>query len=77
MCSLPSGTMPAASNRSTVAQVVVLTRFSHIFEPPVVMRPSISHRSLKPIGRPCSGDSGIFASRALSAAAARACASSS
>ena len=46
MCSLPSGTMPAAVSRSTVLEVSVATRFSNIFEPPVPTRPSMSQRSL-------------------------------
>ena len=46
MCSLPSGNMPAAVSRSTVFEVSVATRFSHIFEPPVPIRPLMSHRSL-------------------------------
>ena len=46
MCSLPSGNMPAAVSRSTVFEVSVATRFSHILEPPVPIRPLMSHRSL-------------------------------
>ena len=38
--------MPAAVSRSTVFEVSVATRFSHILEPPVPMRPLMSHRSL-------------------------------
>ena len=38
--------MPAAVSRSTVLEVSVAMRFSHIFEPPVPMRPSMSQRSL-------------------------------
>ncbi len=46
MCSLPSGIIPAAVSRSTVFEVSVATRFSHILEPPVPTRPAMSQRSL-------------------------------
>ena len=38
--------MPAAVSRSTVFDVSVATRFSHILEPPVPILPTMSHRSL-------------------------------
>jgi hypothetical protein len=46
MCSLPSGTMPAAVSRSTVFEVSIATRVSNIFEPPVPTLPAMSQRSL-------------------------------
>ena len=46
MCSLPSGTMPAAVRRSTVLEVSVATRWANILEPPVPTRPAMSQRSL-------------------------------
>ena len=73
---LPSGIMPAPSNRSTVALVVSATRAAHIRDPTVPTRPAMSHRSFTAIGRPCSGPSGNRAVRALSAASASARASS-
>ena len=75
MCVLPSGTMPAASSRSTVAEVSVATRCASICEPPVPMRPLMSQRSLMAIGRPCRAGSGRPALRAASAASASARAS--
>ena len=76
ICVLPSGTMPAPSNRSTVAAVAVLTRPRLRAEPSVQTLPSISSRSFRTTGRPCSGERGSPAVRAASAARASALASS-
>ena len=62
--------MPAASRRSTVAEVTLARRAAHMREPMVPMRPSMSHRSLMQIGSPCKGPSGRPAARARSAPSA-------
>ena len=49
---LPKFTMPARSKRSTAVQVVGLRRVTQSCEPPVVIWPSMSQRSLTAIGTP-------------------------
>ena len=48
--------MPAAVSRSTVFEVSVASRLASIREPPVPMRPAMSHKSQAI--KPCSGPSG-------------------
>jgi hypothetical protein len=52
VCVFPTTIMPAASIRDTSVAVTCETRSAHTFDPPVVIRPSMSTMSLTATGMP-------------------------
>src|SRR5437899_3601787 len=76
VCVLPITISPAAIRRCARVAVTADRRSRQTIEPPVVTRPSISTKSLSPIGIPCSGPIACPDRIALSAASAASRASS-
>jgi len=76
LCVLPSTIIPAPRSFFTSVAVCGETRFSHTFEPPVVMRPSQSMMSFTATGIPWNGPTACPAALASSAAFAARSASS-